>query len=98
LKELCCTAHEKAGYATDVHVDEVILNLRSLVFFNEDYRTRKVDVVTYRIEEGTSIHERRRYWYFTEGIRKDCVFYLDPLDSRGREFKLQRLVCGIKVF
>ena len=103
MKEFCAKAHEKA-FGDKVRVDVAILNLRTLLFTNEAYRERRVDVITYSIEDGVPIQERRQYWYMTEGVRPDCVFYLSPAGARvptgprDREFKLHRRVCGIKVF
>lgn len=98
MKRTCELAHEKIGYGTNVTVYEAMLNIKERLFTNKNYTRRYIDVVTYRIEEGTSIWERRRYWYFTEGVRKDCIFYLMPDEPKTRQFKLHKQVCNVKVF
>ena len=77
-------------------IETVTLYLRTLVFKNPKYISKKFDILTYDVDMGADIpDEKKEHWYITEGVREDCVFYLDAVDSRAREFYLKKLVCGI---
>ena len=95
LKAFCAQTHKLAGFG-EVVVSAVVLIQRQIVFDNPEYKIRRVDVVTYNIEETVALGERRRYWNIMEGLRKECVFYLDLVNTEIMQYKFQKHVCGIK--
>lgn len=95
LKAFCAQTHTLAGYE-EANVTVVLLMQRQLTFENINYKIRRVDVVTYSIDEPVEPGRKRRYWHIMEGLRRDCVFYLDLVNKEPIQYKLRKHVCGIR--
>lgn len=88
-----------------ITVDSIIIRPRVLMFKNESYLRRRVDVLSYGIEGVTNSDYDEKYWYMaegdhtyiTEGKTANCVYYLMLLNSYTMKFSLVKHVCGIDV-
>lgn len=91
LKNISHQAHRKV-YTGQVEVDTVTLDVRNLLFTNENYKNVRIDVVIYKIIKAGTF-----FFFITKGLKADCVFYLIKVDTPATLFQLGRHVCGISI-
>ena len=108
LKKLLAGAHKKLpGFDFGLETDAINLKKGILKFQISKYQPMRVEYLSYVIrplvgaipkqaQKSINLNEDNR-WYVTQGIKKDCMYYLTLIDASAMEFNIDRHICGIKI-
>lgn len=102
LNMLCNDAHGILVPKGSYFLEEVsVMENISLVFENPKYKPIWIDILEYKSRSDERYNPIKQEetdpvkdWYLTQGRTIDCVYYLQPTDTR--EAKLMKEVCGLR--
>ena len=101
-KKLLSAAHKKMYFKDYYMIKTPVYGNGTLTFIK--YEPMCVFFVEYGLEPKKLPQEMQSYqlfdgnerWYVTQGTYKDCVFYLNLINSTTIEFNLEKHICGLK--
>lgn len=95
VKRICQEFHELAGMGS-AEVESVSMGLKWLAFqADPNYPPMEIDVLTYEIKKTNQNQPNGTVFYFTDGTRVDCVYYMVPTKFNSTLFHLTDDICDI---
>ena len=97
VKRICEEFHQLSGRGS-LEVESVHLDKKWLAFqADPNYPPMQIDVLTYEVEK-TKKSRNGTIFYISQGIREDCVYYMEPTKFNSTLFHFTEEVCDCLLY